>query len=135
MNLRYSIDQNNSAWRVVDGEAVLINAETTFYYGLNPSATQIWMLLLDEDLTAREIADRLAPACGRDPSEITQGITGFLDELTAEKLLTAAESAASRHAAEQTVADPTEASERSAEWEVPVITRYDTLEELIVCGE
>lgn len=135
MNLRYSIDQDNSAWRVVDGEAVLINAETTFYYGLNPSATQIWMLLLEEDLTAREIADRLAPVYGRDSSEIILGITALLDELTAEKLLTAVESAASRHPAAQPAADPSDTSDRPGEWETPAITRYDTLEELIVCGE
>lgn len=135
MNLRYSIDQDNSAWRVVDGEAVLINAETTFYYGLNPSATRIWMLLLEEDLTAREIGDRLAPVYGRNPSEIIQGITGFLDELTAEKLLTAAESAAASQPAAQAATDPSGTSDLPGEWETPAITRYDTLEELIVCGE
>lgn len=135
MNLRYSIDRDNSAWRVVDGEAVLINAETTFYYGLNPGATKIWMLLLDEDLTAREIADRLAPMSGSEPSELVRGIAGFLDELTEEKLLTAAESVASRQPAEQPAADSSGTSDDSVEWEPPAMTRYDTLEELIVCGE
>ena len=135
MNLRYSIDQNNSAWRVVDGEAVLINAETTFYYGLNPSATQIWKLLLDDDLTAREIADRVTLEYGMDPTEIIQSVTGFLDELTVEKLLTTAESAASSRPGEQAPTDPADGSGRSEEWELPLITRYDTLEELIVCGE
>ena len=135
LTLRYSIDRNNSAWRAVDGEAVLINAETTFYYGLNPSATSIWMLLLDEDLTAGEIADRLAPLSGSDPSEIVQGITGLLDELTAEKLLTTVESTESGSPVEQPAADLSDAIDWSGEWAPPAMTRYDTLEELIVCGE
>ena len=94
--MRYSIDQDNSAWRVVDGEAVLINAETTFYYGLNPTATRIWKLLLDKDLTAEEIADGIASDSDKSSAGIAESIKCFLDELTVERLLTATEATASR---------------------------------------
>jgi len=131
--MRYSIDQDNSAWRVVDGEAVLINAETTFYYGLNSTATQIWKLLLDEDLTANEIADRLAPVYARSPADITEGVNTFVEELTDEKLLTVADSTVSSPSREPH-AGLADGDEPGA-WESPELTRYDTLEELIVCGE
>ncbi len=133
--MRYSIDQENSAWRVVDGEAVLINAETTFYYGLNPTATRIWKLLLDNDLTAEEIADGIASDSDKSSTGIAESIKCFLDELTVERLLTATEATASRPSDERLPGGLGDGDDTSGEWETPKVTRYDTLEELIVCGE
>ena len=132
--MRYSIDQENSAWRIVDGEAVLINAETTFYYGLNSTATRIWKLLLDEDLSANEIADRLAPVYARSSADITDGVEHFVEELTGEKLLIASDSTVAS-ASREPYASIAEADDTPGAWESPELTRYDTLEELIVCGE
>ena len=133
--MRYSIDQNNSAWRVVDGEAVLINAETTFYYGLNSTATRIWMLLLEADLTVEEIADRIASDFDKSSAGITESIKRFVDELTVEHLLTAMESTASRPSDERILGGLGDGDDTSGEWEMPKVTRYDTLEKLIVGGE
>ena len=133
--MRYAIDQDNSAWRVVDGEAVLINAETTFYYGLNPTATRIWKLLLDKDLTVEEIADGIASDFDESSAGIAESIKRFLDELTVERLLTATEATASRPSDEQLPGGLGDGDDTSGKWETPKVTRYDTLEELIVCGE
>jgi len=135
LNLRYSIDQNNSAWRIVDGEAVLINAETTFYYGLNSTATRIWMLLLEEDLTAEEISSRIAPDFNKTSAEISQSVNALLHELAQEKLLTGKELSNSAVHDQQTLNGRSSGTLPLSEWDTPRITRYDTLENLIVCGE
>ena len=133
--MRYSIDQNNSAWRVVDGEAVLINAETTFYYGLNSTATRIWKLLLEADLTVEEIAGRIASDFGKSSAEITESVKTLLNQLTVEKLLTTMEATASHPSDQRIPAGLSDGDDTSGEWEIPELTRYNTLEELIVCGE
>lgn len=133
--MRYSIDQDNSAWRVVDGEAVLINAETTFYYGLNSTATRIWRFLLEDDLTVEEIADRIAPEFGKNPPEITESVKDLLDELTIENLLTTIETDAPGRVSRSDHRGIGDEESISVEWENPRLTRYDTLEELVVCGE
>ena len=135
MNLQYSIDQNNSAWRIVDGEAVLINAETTFYYGLNSTATRIWMLLLEEDLTVEEISGRIAPDFNKTSAEISEGIDALLQELAQEKLLTSKELSNAPVLAEDILNGSSSGPIPASEWDTPRITRYDTLESLVVCGE
>ena len=135
MNLQYSIDQNNSAWRIVDGEAVLINAETTFYYGLNSSATRIWMLLLEEDLTVAEISGRIAPDFNKTSAEISQSVAALLQELAQEKLLIGKELSNPPVLAEGILNGSSSGPISASEWDTPRITRYDTLESLVVCGE
>ncbi len=135
MNLQYSIDQNNSAWRIVDGEAVLINAETTFYYGLNSTATRIWMLLLEEDLTGAEISGRIAPDFNKTSAEISQSVDALLQELAQEKLLTGKELSNPPVLAEDILNGRPSGPISASAWDTPRITRYDTLESLVVCGE
>lgn len=120
----FSINPEKSAWRVVDGEAVLIHAETTYYYGLNASGTWIWQQLLEDDLSAEVLADRLAEQGG---ASTAAEIAAFLRELESEDLI-------------ETTNDSATTEDRSArsldqEWVAPEMTRYSTLEDLIVCGE
>jgi hypothetical protein len=42
----------------IEGELVALNLETSFYYGVDGIGTQIWRLLIDEDMT-------IAQACGK----------------------------------------------------------------------
>lgn len=43
----YEVNQDNTAWREVDGEVVVINAATTRYYSLNKTGSYLWRLLLE----------------------------------------------------------------------------------------
>jgi hypothetical protein len=59
MDGRYSANTENTRWRMVDGEAVIINLSSTHYYALNKTGTFVWGLLseraLDRDEITREV--------------------------------------------------------------------------------
>jgi Coenzyme PQQ synthesis protein D (PqqD) len=40
--------ENDVVWRIVEGEAVVLNVSTGHYYTLNPTATMIWELLVEQ---------------------------------------------------------------------------------------
>lgn len=70
-------------WKVVDGEAIILDLETGDHFSLNPVATAIWELLqerLGADEVARRVADRY-----RKPVE---SVRSDVDELLAELLET-----------------------------------------------
>lgn len=121
----FSINPDKSAWRIVDGEAVLIHAETTYYYGLNPTGTWVWQQLLEDDLSAEVLADRLGDQ-GAGPASVDE-IAAFLAELENEDLIDSREGAAA--------VEDRSARSLDEDWVAPEMTRYSTLEDLIVCGE
>ena len=123
----FSIDPQKSAWRIVDGEAVLIHAETTYYYGLNGTGTWVWQQLLEDDLSAEMLCRRLGGEI--DGERATLEIADFLSGLEEEELIEPASPSQSEAAPEQVGAA------LSVEWSAPEMTRYSTLEDLIVCGE
>ncbi len=131
MNCRYRINPERSAWRIVDGEAVLIHAETTYYYGLNGSATDIWRLLLEADLSASQIAEQLTSQLDFEPEVIQPQIGSFLEELRGEGLLDAIDSNGGPPSPLSTLSS----TAHSGSWMAPEVVRYDSLEDLIVCGE
>lgn len=124
----YRIDPEQCAWRIVDGEAVLINSETTYYYGLNASATELWRQLLEGDVEPDSLANALAGSLDVDVEELRAHAGAFLDELVAEGLVTQVDGAPE-------TSGPSLKLEFSGPWSPPEITRYNTLEDLILCGE
>ena len=62
----HSIPGDAVAWREVDGEFVLISVETTHYYSLNSSGSDVWRILLEGPQTAESIAGVLATRHGLD---------------------------------------------------------------------
>lgn len=58
--MKYVVNSDAAAWRIVDGEAVIINLETTHYYSLNESGTFVWNLLAERPHDLDELAGALA---------------------------------------------------------------------------
>lgn len=85
--MRYSVNRDVSQWRVVDDEAVIVNVESSYYYGLNRTGTFIWGLLADEALTEDEITGRVSVAFNKPVSEVSEDVRRMLAELTSENLL------------------------------------------------
>lgn len=85
--MRYTIDQNNASWRVVDGEAVIIHLVTTHYYGLNATGTFLWNLLAEKPHTAAELAAALAGHYGEPVETVTADVDEILAGLVAEQLV------------------------------------------------
>ena len=85
--MRYSINRDVAQWRVVDDEAVIVNVESSYYYGLNRTGTFIWDLLSGEALTADQIVDRVSAAFNKSVLEVSEDVRHLLSELTAEHLV------------------------------------------------
>ena len=130
MDGKFAIDQDNCAFRIVDGEAVLIHSETTFYYGLNEVGTKVWQMLLDSDVTVDEVAWKLHGDSGEPPAELVAATAAFLGELANEQFLTKGGGVTAGHS------DPTTplTAPDAPDW-MPQINKYDSLDELIITGE
>jgi hypothetical protein len=85
--MRFQVNTDTAAWRFVDGEAVIVHAETSAYYGLNATASFIWEVILGEALSAREIGERLGARFGVDIGTIQGEVEAFLASLAAEGLV------------------------------------------------
>lgn len=85
--MRYSVNRDVAQWRVVDDEAVIVNIESSYYYGLNQTGTFIWSLLTGEALSADEIVERVSAAFNISAAEIAGDVRRVLSELTSENLL------------------------------------------------
>ena len=84
--MKYSVNRDSATWRILDGEAVIINNETSFYYSLNKTGTYIWNLLLEEELSLDDIVERVSNHYRQKEENVLEDIKSILDNLTVEKL-------------------------------------------------
>jgi len=85
--MKYSVNKDNATWRILDGEAVTINNETSFYYSLNQTGTYIWNLLLEKELSLEEIIEKVSIYYQQKKEDIIDDIKKVLDDLAEEKLI------------------------------------------------
>lgn len=85
--MKYSVNSDVATWRVLDGEAVIINNQTSYYYSLNRTGTFVWNLLVDNEMTLDEIVENVSSSYELEGDEIRGDITAILDNLYNEKLL------------------------------------------------
>ena len=85
--MKYSVNSDIATWRILDGEAVIINNQTSYYYSLNKTGTFVWNLLVDNEMTLDEIVDNVSSSYELGGDEIRGDITAILDNLYNEKLL------------------------------------------------
>lgn len=76
-------------WRVVDGEAVLIHVETSYYYSLNKTGTAVWELLESGEQSLADLTTAVSNRFAADPTTIQQDIEQLLDHLSTEGLIIA----------------------------------------------
>lgn len=84
---RYAVNAENARWRVVDGEAVVINLTNTHYYSLNKTGTFVWSLLVDAERSADDLVEAVAVRYGRPGDAVRSDVQDVLDELTRENLV------------------------------------------------
>ena len=129
--MRFQVNTDTAAWRFVDGEAVIIHADTSAYYGLNKTASFIWETLLGEGLPAREISDRLGARFDVDSASILGDVEAFLAVLATEGLVREGIGSTGNGAA------PAGSALASvvASYEPPRLERFGELEQLVLSGE
>ena len=85
--MRLTVNRDNALWRIVDGEAVLISAATSYYYSLNRTGTFVWNLLADGPLTPDDLVRRVADHYGVAAAAVRDDVGALLDQLRAEDLI------------------------------------------------
>lgn len=85
--MKFTVNKQNSTFRILDGEAVIISSETSYYYSLNKTGTFIWNLLLEEEKTLDEIVEKVSSHYEQEKEAITGKIEELLLDLVREKLV------------------------------------------------
>jgi hypothetical protein len=117
------------AWRELDGEFVLISVETTHYYSLNSTGSEVWRVLLEGPQTVDSIAAPLAARHGVDRDAVHAQVAALLAALASEGLIRVDEGDEPRSAA------PVSGPNGHGVYEAPSLSKYDALERLILSGE
>ena len=84
MTDRYRMNSPNVIAETLDGEALIINLHTGFYYSIDSAGAAIWTLLC-EGWSAPEVVDHIAAGFGGDGFAATVEV--LRTELLAEQLL------------------------------------------------
>ncbi len=75
------------AWRVIDGEAVILSMETKVLRGLNPVGSRVWELI-DGQRSVEEIVGVIVEEFDVAPREAAPDVRGFVQELLDRGLVT-----------------------------------------------
>lgn len=73
------------AWRVLDGEAILISAEESMLHSLDEVGTRIWELA-DGVNTVRDIVRLICDEFEVDPAQAEQDVIEFVTNLASDQL-------------------------------------------------
>jgi hypothetical protein len=71
----------------IEDELVALNLETSFYYGVDGIGTQIWRLLIDENMTMSETCGKLGEEYDVDAATCQREVRTFVEQLINAKLL------------------------------------------------
>jgi hypothetical protein len=125
---RFRLNGERAVWNDIDGEAVIINTDTSVYYSLNRSGTAVLRQIARGPCSVAGLAGYVSQAYGIAPETATAAVRALLGELQAEGLL----DATTRDAEEPHRGDGEPAS---GPWEPPTLTRHGELERLVLSGE
>jgi hypothetical protein len=81
------VNTQNAQWRIVDDEAVIVNIETSYYYGLNQTGTLVWLLLVEAPHTLDAVAARLAQVYDIPLAQASADARRVIEHLVSEQLV------------------------------------------------
>jgi len=85
--MRFRVDPEKVAFRFVDGEAILINTATSYYYSLNAVGAFLWRLLAEQSRALAELVDAVSTEYGQAPEVVSKDVQNLLSDLRAEDLI------------------------------------------------
>lgn len=124
------MDQENVAWRLADGEAVVLHADTSAYFGMNQSATVLWAHLAEHPMTPEDMSDWARSRFSDAPVGVQDEIMTFLEQLQQGGLVVQEDADGTQPQLASVASDAA-----PLPWETPVAERYGELEQLILSGE
>ncbi len=87
MNKYISIKKNNIAYRIINGEVVIVNLKKSTFHTLNPVATFIWEQL-DGQATLSDIVERLSQEFEIDRETSENDCVDFINDLLNKDMIT-----------------------------------------------
>ena len=131
--MRYRVSEEKVAWRIVDGEGVLLHADTSAYFGLNRIGTLLWTELARRTTGVDDLAAWTRQRLPDAPAELPRDIATFLEQLKEHDLLDlVSEGETGDRTAPRAVEAPALDGFR---YEPPQLLRFGELEKLILSGE
>jgi len=76
-----------TAWRIIEGEAVILSMENKVLRGLNPVGSRIWELI-DGQRSLEEITGSIVQEFDVTPADAAQDVRAFIQELLDRGLVT-----------------------------------------------
>jgi hypothetical protein len=76
-----------TAWRVIEGEAVILALDTKVFRGLNPVGSRVWELI-DGQRSTEDIAQVIVGEFQVAPDVAVRDLRAFIDELLSKGLVT-----------------------------------------------
>ena len=130
--MRFCVNDDRVAWRVVDGEGVLLHAETSAYFGLNRTGTLIWQQLARQTMSAAELDGWIRHRIPDAPADLAGDLGAFLAQLSDLDLLDQVDDQENPSARLPAAGDEPDAD---TVYESPVVMPFGELEKLILSGE
>jgi hypothetical protein len=125
----FRVNEDKVVWRIADGEAVLLHADTSAYYGLNQTGTLLWKELAEGRVDSDGLVDWARRHFPNAPADLPAEVKQFLGQLEAFDLLEPSPSNPSPP-------DPVDQPETTIQaWESPQVTPFGELAKLILSGE
>ena len=117
---------------MVDGEAVLLHADSSAYFGVNQAGTLLWSRLAAQPQTSEQVAAWARNYFRDTPEEVLSEISAFLGELFELHLI---EIVDGEDTAEDGSSMALVGGGAPVTWEKPTLERFGELERLILSGE
>jgi hypothetical protein len=126
----FMANAENVAWRVLDGEAVLVHAESSAYYGLNATGTYVWEAIQTRPVALEDLVQRVATRFSVEPDDARSDVAAFLENSAGRAFV-------SRTPAPASGSDHPEPAGNGATtpYEPPELARFGELEQLVLSGE
>lgn len=83
----FRVDSKQVLYRYVNGEAVLINTATSYYYSLNSVGTFIWKLLAEKRRTPKQLLDAVRKEYSPPMEAAARDLDGLLRDLMDQGLV------------------------------------------------
>ena len=128
--IRYTLRDNGSACRFIDGEAVLLNADTSAYYSMNLTGSFVLRELLVSGREPSEISRTLEERFSASTANWDGDVREAIAQLETEGLIVQAGDGSAASAIEG--GDDFDMPES---YEKPALERHGELEQLILSGE
>ena len=128
--IRYTLRDNGSACRFIDGEAVLLNADTSAYYSMNLTGSFVLRELLVSGREPSEISRTLEERFGASTANWDGDVREAIAQLESEGLIVQVDDWSAAPAIEG--GDDFDLPDS---YEKPALERHGELEQLILSGE